>query len=341
MFTSTMTDAEIRQEARRDFFELSGKIRMAIERFSHRHADLSVKSGLQVNDVPRSLLPRTVEQRQWPTRRRNVWRTYFCFDRLPGTMGEMVCQYFIYIPVYRTTGTEYIFLNSLNRLFVERFTMHFVERYKERHLVPRGIDIGAMPVPLYFQLHNPESFPGTYYKCADVGVREGQHNKFWIARQGIYVTDYVEDMLTYITFMDKDGLSPLKKQVYEEEKVWHLAQIICSEKPGSPERHRAATALVSMPNFGEIVHRFARRNIEDTGDGSKQATLRNLKAMWRQLEPGIKNALDEGDRRDREILRRNRTTDYFFLKQAQTELDIKPYHLPPGTRQEEEATFGD
>lgn len=69
MFTSTMTDAEIRQEARRDFFELSGKIRMAIERFSHRHADLSVKSGLQVNDVPRSLLPRTVEQRQWPTRR--------------------------------------------------------------------------------------------------------------------------------------------------------------------------------------------------------------------------------------------------------------------------------
>ena len=129
-----MTDAEILEEARKDFFELSGKVRMALERFANRHYRMAVNNGLCINDVARGLIPRTVEQRQWPTRRRNVWRTYFCFDNLPGGGARRVCQYFIYIPLYRETGTEYLFFHGCDKFFVERFTLHFVERYKERHL---------------------------------------------------------------------------------------------------------------------------------------------------------------------------------------------------------------
>ena len=159
MFTSTMTDAEILEEARKDFFELSGKVRMALERFANRHYRMAVNNGLCINDVTRGLIPRTVEQRQWPTRRRNVWRTYFCFDNLPGGVARRVCQYFIYIPLYRETGTEYLFFHGCDKFFVERFTLHFVERYKERHLAPRGIDTGALPIPLYFFLHSTACSP--------------------------------------------------------------------------------------------------------------------------------------------------------------------------------------
>ena len=332
MFTSTMTDAEILEEARKDFFELSGKVRMALERFANRHYRMAVNNGLCINDVTRGLIPRTVEQRQWPTRRRNVWRTYFCFDNLPGGVARRVCQYFIYIPLYRETGTEYLFFHGCDKFFVERFTLHFVERYKERHLAPRGIDTGALPIPLYFFLHNPDNFPGTYYRCADIGVRQGQHNKFWIAKEGIFVTDYIDGMLTYITFMDKDTLSPLKAQVYEEEKVWHLARTLISDDSDEETRKRAATAIASMPQFGDIAQRFLNRNLDDPGDGSKQATLRAIKEMWQRLKPNMKAALDESDRRDRELLRRNRTTDRIFLEFLPDELDIKSYHLPPGAK---------
>ena len=34
MFTTTMNDAEIQREARKDFFELSTKVRIATERFN-------------------------------------------------------------------------------------------------------------------------------------------------------------------------------------------------------------------------------------------------------------------------------------------------------------------
>lgn len=104
--------------------------------------------------------------------------------------------------------------------------MHFIDRYKERHVVPHGINLGATPATLHFQIHNEESFIGTYYKPSDLDIAEGKHKKFWIVNEGIFVTDYIDGMLTYITFIDKDDLSPLKKQVYEEENVWHLIKVI-------------------------------------------------------------------------------------------------------------------
>ena len=45
-----------------------------------------------------------------------------------------------------------------------------IERYKERHLKPRNIDTGGMPVPLYFQIHNTGSIMGRYYKASDIGI---------------------------------------------------------------------------------------------------------------------------------------------------------------------------
>ena len=336
MFTTTMTNAEIRQEAKKDFLELSGKIRMALERFGKRNCNLSLNSGLAINDVPRSLITQTVERRQWVTRQRTTWHSYFRFVNPLGGSRELTCQSFVYTPVHRETGTEYIFLNSVNRLFVERFSLHFIERYKERHLAPRAIDTKGLPLALHFQLYNQGLFPGTYYKNSAVGVEDGGNHRFWIAPEGIVVTDYIDDMLTYITFMDREDLSPLKAQVYEEEKVWRHIKTATDDTYSKAEQERSLTTLIAMPDFGEIFQRFAQRNLVDDEDGTKQDTIDLLRRTLDSMKSKMPGARKEGERRDSELLRRYRTTDTLYLNQLRKQLDIKSYHLPPGAKEAEE-----
>lgn len=267
MFTATMTDAEIEKEARKDFFELSTKVQIAIDRFVRMNCNRIDNSHLLGNDGPVNLLKKSVENRKWKTRRGNEWTSSFRFKNGVGTNIEI--EGYLYIPILREKGTEYIFQSNLKSPIAERFTMHFIQRYKERHLQPHNIDIGAMPAPLYFQMHNPNPILGKYYKPADIEIVEGKNKRFWIVREGIYVTDYIEGMLTYITFMDKDDLSPLKKQVYEEEIVWDLIVRVVDKKLSDFERTKAAFSLYNSPDFGRIFERFCQRNFKDGEEKQK------------------------------------------------------------------------
>lgn len=73
--------------------------------------------------------------------------------------------------------------------------------------------------------------------------------------------------------MDKDDLSPLKKQVYEEEIVWNLMFSIVDIKLSPEERTKAAFRLSNNPDLGLIFERFLNRNIKDEADGEKQKLL--------------------------------------------------------------------
>lgn len=64
MFTPTMSDAEIQQEARKDFFELSTKVQIAADRFMRINWDLINKSNLLYNNRPISLIKKSVENRK-------------------------------------------------------------------------------------------------------------------------------------------------------------------------------------------------------------------------------------------------------------------------------------
>lgn len=326
MFTSTMNDAEIRQEARKDFFELSTKIRIALDRFARRHCDLMNNSGLQLNEQSVSLIGKTVESRKWRTRKNNTWTSYFRFDnRLSGAEPEV--QYFIYSAVYRNNGTEYIFQGDLSYPVAERFTLHFIERYKERHLKPRGISTGALPVPLYFQLHNSHCIMGRYYKASDIDIAEGKHKRFWIAPEGIYVTDCIDGMLTYITFMDKDSLSPLKKQVYEEEIVWDLMLRLISEKNSPDDRFGAAYSLSHNPDMARIFLRFTKRNVQDGTDEEKQTLIMNVKKKMDELHETIIDAEKLGKLKEKEALRKNRIVGTLNMAPLMEEIDIKEYDI--------------
>ena len=288
MFTSTMTNAEIQQEARKDFFELSTKVKIAADRYMRKQCDLINNSKLEFNNRPVSLIKKSVENKKWKTRRNNVWTSSFRFkNEMAGVGIEMQC--FLYATINRTCGTEYVFQASLNEPIAERFTMHFIERYKERHLRPHNIDLGTTPAPLHFQMHNPNCILGKYYKTSDLDIAESKHKRFWIAPEGIYVTDFIDGMLTYITFMDKDDLSPLKKQVYEEEIVWNLIVRAADVRLSELERTKAVFGIASSPDLGNIFERFANRNIKHEGDEEKQEFLANI----REQMTLIKKAIDE------------------------------------------------
>lgn len=326
MFTTTMSDAEIEREARKEFFELSTKIRIAIDRFNHRHCDLINCSGLQMDDTPITLISKSTETLKWRTRRNNIWTSHFRFNN--GIAGDNITIVgFLYTVVHREHGTEYIFLNNLNSPIAERFTLHFIERYKERHLKPRGIDTGAMAIPLYFQIHNPKCIMGRYYKTSDIGIEESKYKKFWIAPEGIYVTDYIEGMLTYITFMDKDDLSPLKKQVYEEEIVWDFLLRAINPKLNDDERARATYGLVHTPDLGRILERFAKRNVADDDDGEKQKLLKHIKEEMAGQESILKEVMENNKQQEKEKLRKNRVTGTLDTNTLIDELEIKEYDI--------------
>lgn len=326
MFLPTMTDKEIQQEARKDFFELATKVKISLERFSKRYCSLVQNSNLYLNDSPYSFINQTVENLQWKTRRNNLWKSHFRFDN---RRDGFLIFYFLYTAVYRETGTEYIFQSSLDTPLAERFTKHFIDRYKERHLVPRGIDVGTMPVPLYFQIHNPNNFIGQYYKPSDLDIAEGKHKKFWIANEGIYVTDYIDGMLTYITFMDKESLSPFKAQIYEEETVWHQIKTIVDEKIDETVRSRCAFQLVANPKAVEIMERFTKRNVAGDGDGDKREIVRYVREVMKENFKIAEEAREEGERREKEMLRKNRVVGTLSTDGLDRMVEIKEYHLPP------------
>lgn len=326
MFTSTMNVAELQREARKDFFELSSKVRIAIERFNRLHCNLINNSQLMLNDTPACLISNSVETRKWRTRRSNTWTSHFRFkNEITGAYMETQC--FLYTAVVRTNGTEYIFLDNMSAPIAERFTLHFIERYKERHLKPHQIDTKAMPAPLYFKIKNQDCIMGRYYKTTDIDVEEGKHKKFWIAPEGIYVTDYIDGMLTYITFMDKDDLSPLKKQVYEEEIVWDLMLCIIDPHRSEEERSKAAYCIAATENLGRIVERFVNRNVENDENGEKKKMMAYIRKEMSKQEVMIKEAKELAMKREKEKLQKNKVTGTLNPQNLIDEIDIKEYDI--------------
>lgn len=304
MFLPTMTNAELLQEAKKDFYELATKARLAVESFNSRHCKMLNTEFLLRNNRPISLIKRTVEVKKWRTRRNNTWTARISFRDNGG--GNIMVEYFLYTAVIRERGTEYLFLSDFNSFLVERFTLHFTERYRERYLNPRGIDIGALPTPLYFQMHNHGSIPGRYYKPAEIALQEGQNKKFWIAPQGIYVADYMDGMLTYITFMDKESLGPLLQQVYEEETVWGLLQRVKDKRLDDSERGKAGMMIWRNQRFCEIMERFLKRNyVEDDG---RQESIDYLRTEWPKIVDKLKQVEEAGERRRKEEMRKNAQT---------------------------------
>ena len=327
MFLPTMNNEEILREARKDFFELSGKIRMCIERFANNHAKLLNNSGLQCNNIPVSLITKQSEQRQWRTRQRNIWHSLIYVNHKSLRMGGTPFFYYLYTVVHRATGREFIMLSSLDTFSVMRFTIHFTERYKERHLAAHNINIGNTPAVIHFLIKNEqEAFPGVYYKTTDIGEEATTNKRFWICPEGIYVTDIMDGMLTYLTFLDKSDLTELKKQVYEEEYVWHLIKTLMRIKDKDPVlTSRLSYEIYHTEGIDRILTRFSKRNL-DISQKEMVELAHTIYENYKNMKQNAALALAERDKREQQLMRQHRLSSSSDVNNIH-EIEIKEYDL--------------
>ena len=154
------------------------------------------------------------------TRAKNTWNVNFRYTGYtPDGQINIVC--YLYIPLRRENGVDYLFMNDPKCFKVERVSSHFLQRYKERYLDPAGIDLKGVHPAIYF-MQNNEDRRQAYYLPKNWTAEELAEKCFLVSRQGLSLIKLRGKTLTYITFLDQENLSRYKAQVCEEEEYLHL-----------------------------------------------------------------------------------------------------------------------
>lgn len=206
-----MTNEELQKAAYKDFLEIRTRIRLAFDRFI---------GNLRLSRQQKRAIHSLEESYTLRTRANNTW--YVIFRYLSYTPNEEVrCAYVVYTPLRRENGVDYLFWSSMSSFWLERISSHFIQRYKERYLEPKGIDLKGMNPAFYFLLHN-NGRRRTNYLPKDWTEEDLAEKCFYISPQGLSLVKENDKITTYITFLDQENLSRYKAQVYEEEQVYRL-----------------------------------------------------------------------------------------------------------------------
>ena len=211
MFTPYMTNEELQEAAYKDFLELRTRIRIAFDRFL---------GNLRLSERQKRAIHSLEENYTLRSRANNTWNITFRYLGYKSD-HEIKCCYMVYTPLWRENGVDYLFWSSMSSFHLERFSTHFIQRYKERYLEPKGIDLKGMNPAFYFLLHN-DGRRRTNYLPKDWTEKDLAEKSFYISPQGLSLVKDKGKITTYITFLDQENLSRYKAQVYEEEQVFRL-----------------------------------------------------------------------------------------------------------------------
>ena len=152
---------------------------------------------------------------------------------------------------------DYLFWSSMSSFHLERFSTHFIQRYKERYLEPKGIDLKGINPAFYFLLHNG-SRRRTNYLPKDWTEEDLAEKSFYISSQGLSLVKDKGKITTYITFLDQENLSRYKAQIYEEEQM--IAKVLdCEKASGWYDQTLKFMQIFNTPNAREILRRFFTR----------------------------------------------------------------------------------
>lgn len=206
-----MTEEEVQQAAYKDYLEIRTRVQIAFERFA-QSMRISAKHKRAIHSLS--------ESHTLCTRARNTWNVNFRYTGYtPDGKITIVC--YLYIPLRRANGVDYLFMNDLKTFKVERMSSHFLQRYKERYLDPAGIDLKGVHPAIYF-MQNNEDRRQAYYLPKNWTEEELAEKCFLVSGQGLSLIKLRGKMITYITFLDQENLSRYKAQVCEEEEYLHL-----------------------------------------------------------------------------------------------------------------------
>lgn len=278
MFTSTMTDEEIRHEALLDFLEIKTKLQYGLQDFAqtqrHKQAIHSV-----------------VQSRTCRTRRHNNWEVrFFVHSRKPN--GGMIYGYLIYLPLQKREQVYYLFLKDTKEFILEIVTPHLLQRYKERYIEPNNINLGWMPLAVYFQRYTTDMKKANFTP-PNWTAEEIKTKKVWISDQGLIVTEEKGDMRTFITFLDQESLSQYKALVYEEESLLRKFKEIGLYLDKDFDTYiNKAEALFNTPNARKIWERHLRRAANRFLPDYEEQIQKGIE-HWDTMQKILQDSLDQ------------------------------------------------
>ena len=120
MFTPSMTNEEIEAVAYKDFLEIRGRVEIAKDKFVQR-----------VRCTPPGFwaLHSLQETHTLQTRSKNTWTVYFYY-LYTTPAGAVKVSSMIYTSLPGDEGTDYLFMNNLDRFRLERVSSHFSQQIR-------------------------------------------------------------------------------------------------------------------------------------------------------------------------------------------------------------------
>ena len=140
MFTPSMTNEEIEAVAYKDFLEIRGRVEIAKDKFVQR-----------VRCTPPGFwaLHSLQETHTLQTRSKNTWTVYFYY-LYTTPAGAVKVSSMIYTSLPGDEGTDYLFMNNLDRFRLERVSSRFSRQYEERYIGPNQIQLNGLLPAIYF-----------------------------------------------------------------------------------------------------------------------------------------------------------------------------------------------
>ncbi len=278
MFTSGMSNEEIEREAARDFVEINWFVRNEFDKFR--------KKVLRMPRSSRNFVQYTSKKFSVNTRRRNTWHVE-CYT-MPGndediTMAGYLCYYIL----ERGQTREYIVFRGKDGYssFIDIFTDHFIERYKERYIIPNRINLKGQAPALHFALHADKLQLADYVPIGwtEEDLKE-KNLTIWVSDICMVVASFSDKMRVFITFLSQENLSKYRSLVYEEEIFWNLLQLkgAPDAKNTSLDKSLNIAKLYHRPDSKEIMERMLRRKFRPDLE-NREGVIQELLEVWDKL----------------------------------------------------------
>lgn len=256
MFLPTMTDEELERAAYKDFLEIRTNVLLSLNRFIH---------NLKLARGQRRAVHSLREEHVVRTRAKNEWTVSFRYLNYQAD-DSFRCAFLIYTTLRRENGTDYLFICDLDRFKFERICPHFVQRYRERYLDIKEIDLKGDHPAIYYMLSNNDRHLA-FYLPKDWTEDQLMERAFLVSEQGMSLIYPKGNSITYITFLDQENLSRYKAQIYEEETFLRmLRDTINADELG---RQALFKRFRVEPRWEKALERFVWR-LRQTKVGTEQ-----------------------------------------------------------------------
>lgn len=113
--------------------------------------------------------------------------------------GAVKVSSMIYTSLPGDEGTDYLFMNNLDRFRLERVSLRFLRQYEERYIDPNQIQLNGLLPAVYFMRTAGDRMIAPY--TPDTWTEEEKKDKYlFVSEQGIMEAKLEGRVETYLTF---------------------------------------------------------------------------------------------------------------------------------------------